>query len=280
MVNSELKSNGPDNSGTGMRTFHKQSPITTKKMVLTDVQNEGRPIADTIKVCGTKRLTPECPSTHSFHPTLTKPTAKEHLMDTRKKFEFEPEKGRIQNNTNKYVSNPQLRHFCNVQQEISRKQTHMREGNTHCVPAVSQNHMAPKMTLSYASPSLPSSLGKPGNGVRAAEHDYLKVSSEVPRFTSSKRDDDQKWEERFIHLQNFLKICDDESNHRDHIQKLRHLSPAELSIYAVELEKIAIQLTIEEGKEWQRMKTLNILGKSATTIKTPHHSSQPPPSKK
>lgn len=29
--------------------------------------------------------------------------------------------------------------------------------------------------------------------------------------------------------------------------ELRHLSPAELSIYAVELEKIAIQLTIEEG---------------------------------
>lgn len=218
MVNSELKNNGPDNSGTGMRTFHKQSPITTKKMVLTDVQNEGRPIADTIKVCGTKRLTPECPSTHSFPPTLTKPTAKEHLMDTRKKFEFEPEKGRIQNNTNKYVSSPQLRHFCNVQQEISRKQTQMRESNTHCVPVVSQNHMAPKMTLSYASPSLPSSLGKPGSGVRAAEHDYLKVSSEVPRFTSSKRADDQKWEERFIHLQNFLKICDDESNHRDHIQ--------------------------------------------------------------
>lgn len=31
------------------------------------------------------------------------------------------------------------------------------------------------------------------------------------------------------------------------VTELRHLTPAELSIYAVELERRAIQLTIEEG---------------------------------
>lgn len=245
MINSELKSNRLDTSGTGMHTYHKQPPITTKKVVLTDVQNdnrslirnhqesllcvEGRPISDTVKVCGTKRLlTPESPSSYPFPPPLSNIAAKDHLMYARKKFEFEPEKGRIQNSTKKYVNSSEMRNFCNMQQEIPRKQTQMRESNIHCVPVVTPNQMAPKMTFSYAAPSLPISLGKPGNGVRAAERDCLKASSEVPHFTNSKRADDQQWEERFIHLQKFLKTCD-ESNNRDLIQSMFLLSSSAAS---------------------------------------------------
>ncbi|XP_071733034.1 uncharacterized protein [Rutidosis leptorrhynchoides] len=77
----------------------------------------------------------------------------------------------------------------------------------------------------------------------------------VPRF---KETSEEQRTERFIHLQNFIKQCDG-SNNRENIELLMRLSPSELSRHAVDLEKRAIQLTIEEGKEMQRMQALNIL---------------------
>ncbi|KAI3819188.1 hypothetical protein L1987_13013 [Smallanthus sonchifolius] len=70
--------------------------------------------------------------------------------------------------------------------------------------------------------------------------------------------------DRFIRLQNFIKQCDG-SDHRENIQLLLRLSSSERYKPAVELEKRAIQLTIEEGKEMQRMQALNILGKPSIT---------------
>ncbi|KAL8218373.1 hypothetical protein R6Q57_021746 [Mikania cordata] len=76
---------------------------------------------------------------------------------------------------------------------------------------------------------------------------------------------DEQRVDRFIRLQNFIKQCDGSDHHRENIQLLLRLSPTELSKHAVELEKRAIHLTIEEGKEMQRMKALNILGKPSIT---------------
>lgn len=96
---------------------------------------------------------------------------------------------------------------------------------------------------------------------------YIASKTSVPRFKVS--NDDDQMTERFIRLQNFIKQCDG-SNHRENIQcklnlisfcaenqvltydcsdltVLLRLSPLELSRHAVELEKRAIQLTIEEG---------------------------------
>ncbi|XP_076889870.1 uncharacterized protein LOC143540784 [Bidens hawaiensis] len=87
-----------------------------------------------------------------------------------------------------------------------------------------------------------------------------------------KEANDEQWADRFIRLQNFIKQCDG-SDHRENIQLLMRLSPSELSKHAVELEKRAIQLTIEEGKEMQRMQALNILGKPPIT-RTPIPTSQ------
>lgn len=292
MINSELKNNELGQSGLDTCISHKQTPMSAKKIVLTDVQNDNRmlqnhressfsmdggPIAEKFKISGTKRLMPESPTGHPFPPLPHRTPTKEHLVYTSKKSEFVQENG-----TNRNVSSPRLKPFCNMQKEILQKQTPVLEGNTHHVSMVTSNYMAPMNTLSYSNPSLdslPRSLANPGNGAGPAENDCLKVTSKVPLFTDSKSVDDRKWEERYVHLQNFLKMCDDESIYKDHVQKLRHLSPAELSIYAVELERRAIQLTIEEGKELQRMKALKILEKSATTV-NPLQKSQPSQSKK
>ncbi|KAI3517039.1 hypothetical protein L1887_16245 [Cichorium endivia] len=90
---------------------------------------------------------------------------------------------------------------------------------------------------------------------------YTASKASVPRFKES---NDDQMTERFIRLQNFIKQCDG-SNHRENIQLLLRLSPMELSRHAVELEKRAIQLTIEEGQEMQRMQALNILGNPSAT---------------
>ncbi|KAL4575386.1 hypothetical protein LXL04_022229 [Taraxacum kok-saghyz] len=88
----------------------------------------------------------------------------------------------------------------------------------------------------------------------------------VPRFKES---NDDQMTERFIRLQNFIKQCDG-SNHKENLQLLLRLSPVELSRHAVELEKRAIQLTIEEGQEMQRMQALNVLGTRNTKPITQH----------
>ncbi|XP_023770380.1 uncharacterized protein LOC111919003 [Lactuca sativa] len=71
----------------------------------------------------------------------------------------------------------------------------------------------------------------------------------------------EHWNTRFVQLQNYLKQCDN-SNHEVYLQELRSFSPDECSRHAVDLERRAIQLVVEEGREIQRVKDLNVLGKS------------------
>ncbi|CAN6286597.1 unnamed protein product [Urochloa humidicola] len=81
----------------------------------------------------------------------------------------------------------------------------------------------------------------------------------------------QYWNERFNRLQTYLESCD-HSTQEGYLRKLRSLSAAERSMHAIELEKRAIHLLVEEGKELQRMKALNVLGKVS-----PNASSKPTP---
>ncbi|KAL6592834.1 hypothetical protein ACP70R_049286 [Stipagrostis hirtigluma subsp. patula] len=81
----------------------------------------------------------------------------------------------------------------------------------------------------------------------------------------------QYWNERFNRLQTYLENCD-RSNQETYLRKLRSLSAAGRSMHAIELEKRAIHLLVEEGKELQRMKALNVLGKvspNASSKQTP-----------
>nr|CAD1821567.1 unnamed protein product [Ananas comosus var. bracteatus] len=73
---------------------------------------------------------------------------------------------------------------------------------------------------------------------------------------------DQRDEPKVASFPIFLKNCD-QSSQEDYIRMLRSLSAAGRSKHAVELEKRAIQLLLEEGKELHRMKVLNVLGKAS-----------------
>ncbi|KQK24022.1 stress response protein NST1 [Brachypodium distachyon] len=79
------------------------------------------------------------------------------------------------------------------------------------------------------------------------------------------------WSERYNRLQTYLENCN-QSSQEGYMQMLRSLSAAGRSMHAIELEKRAIHLLVEEGKELQRMKALNVLGKNS-----PNGSSKQPP---
>lgn len=273
MINSKLNSNRLGDNGSGLPTYHKQPPVAIKKIPLRDVQNdnrsllhshtesEGGSIADAIKTSGTKRLTPDCPQSPPCHQFFSSNGANDHLVYARRRFESELGKRRILDLPNKNADNLHSTQFCQNMQQIPQQQTQMKDRNVYCAPAFAPIPLASLVTFAFGEPSVPLSMGKPSNELLDVESNYLKVTSEVPHSVHSKETDDQQRKERFLRLQKVLKQCD-EFDQNDYIQMLRSFSPSELSRHAIELEKRAIQLTVEEGKEIQRMKELNILGKS------------------
>lgn len=273
MINSKLNSNRLGDNGSGLPTYHKQPPVAIKKIPLRDVQNdnrsllhrhsesEGGSIADAIKTSGTKRLTPDCPQSPPCHQFFSSNGANDHLVYARRRFESELGKRRILDLPNKNADNLHSTQFCQNMQQIPQQQTQMKDRNAYCAPAFAPIPLASLVTFAFGEPSVPLSMGKPSNELLDVESNYLKVTSEVPHSVHSKETDDQQRKERFLRLQKVLKQCD-EFDQNDYIQMLRSFSPSELSRHAIELEKRAIQLTVEEGKEIQRMKELNILGKS------------------
>lgn len=227
-MNSELKNNEQGNSRADTTIYNKQPSVAAKKMVLADVQNDkrvarnyressfskdGGPTADEVKVSGTKRLITPSSTSHLWPPRPDHTAAKEHLVYTTKKTE----------NTNRNMSSPPLKRFCSMQQETPEKQSQVVENTTHQVHMATSNYKVPKNMLSNPSlDSSPTSFASPGNGAGPAEIVCLNDTSKVALPSDSKRVKDQKigqnWEERYINLQNYLKICDDESTHKNHIQ--------------------------------------------------------------
>ncbi|KAG8369279.1 hypothetical protein BUALT_Bualt15G0134900 [Buddleja alternifolia] len=280
MINTERNGNGVGSGGTGAPAHDKQLPGPIKKTALRDVQNEnvgsipkqqesllpggGRSSGDTIKVCGTKRLTPERPSSSQGFPSMAYNGTNENVMNARRRFELELGRGRLQNSVEKYSDCPESKNKGQLQHGIAKKITPMRDGIVHHVPVITSKNITPIMSFSSSGPSIPSSFAKPNYSTPAT-----KVSPEIPHTVDSKGTNDQLRTERFIRLQKFLKQCDD-ANQRDYIQMLLHLHPDELSNHAYELEKRAIQLTIEEGSEMKRMRELNILAKSSPVNNSLH----------
>ncbi|XP_037443014.1 transcriptional regulatory protein AlgP-like [Triticum dicoccoides] len=78
------------------------------------------------------------------------------------------------------------------------------------------------------------------------------------------RSGDPDWKARFLRLQAFLRN-NEQSGQEEYIRMLQSLSSAGRSKHAIELEKRAVNLLIEEGKELQKMKALNVLGKLPPT---------------
>ncbi|GJS02274.1 hypothetical protein Tco_0318782 [Tanacetum coccineum] len=227
MINSEINTLDIGTNVVSNATFHKQPILAAKKVALRDVQNNNSNV------------------TSDPHPLL--PLDGQTFMDTAKKVG-------LKRPTPDYVPPPLLSnngshdHF----NYARRKYELGRQVGTEKITGYPRPHVQQEINqisgknIHYGSVVAPNQMGS---------------KTSVPRFKES---GDEQRTDRFIRLQNFIKQCDG-SNHRENIQSLLRLSPLELSRHAVELENRAIQLTIEEGNEMQRMQALNILGKPSTT---------------
>ncbi|OVA19566.1 hypothetical protein BVC80_9051g68 [Macleaya cordata] len=280
MIDSKCNEYGLDNTGTGFPNCDKQQqPIAAKKTALRDLQNDNRivvsksltsppflkdrgPISDVNKVSGTKRPTTDGPTSPICHQSPSNNGANGHFVYIRRKSEQELVKNNTCDNADKNVNGPQLRQIIHGEQETTRQQTQVQGPKISCFPALAPMPMNSLLTFSSGGPSVPHSLGKPVNVVSTAGMNHPTSTSEIlpvnPQGMS-----DQNWKERFPHLQTFLRNCD-HSSQEEYIQMLKSLSSVGRSRHAVELEKRAIQLLLEEGKELHRMKVLNVLGKTSS----------------
>uniref|UniRef100_A0A0E0P4Y7 Serine-rich 25 kDa antigen protein n=1 Tax=Oryza rufipogon TaxID=4529 RepID=A0A0E0P4Y7_ORYRU len=120
-------------------------------------------------------------------------------------------------------------------------------------------------------PELPSSVAESGAIVspkspEKTNEQIVNKKNEPPVAPGTTVQDDthkssnQYWNVRFNRLQTYLESCD-RSTQEGYMRMLRSLSAADRSMHAIDLEKRAIHLLVEEGKELQRMKALNVLGK-------------------
>ncbi|KAJ4964469.1 hypothetical protein NE237_024408 [Protea cynaroides] len=275
MIEPKTKDLGLSNTETSLRTSDKQQ-LLVKKTALRDLQNDNilgpksvgnspflkdrGPAIAPVKISGIKRPAPECPTSPTSHQSPSN-NANGHIVYIRRKSESEVGKSSTCEITENGADCPPQRQFSHREQGTYRQQIQMKDSKVSSFPAFAPIPMAPPMTFSSGGPTIPLSLGKSGNGLSPAEPNYPAVSAAVP-FLVSPPANNQHWRERSLRLQTFLRNCD-HSSQEEYIQMLRSLSAAGRSKQAVELEKKAIQLLLEEGKELHRMKVLNVLGKSS-----------------
>ncbi|RCV12817.1 hypothetical protein SETIT_2G298500v2 [Setaria italica] len=98
----------------------------------------------------------------------------------------------------------------------------------------------------------------------AASNNAISATNLAPNRAHPPRSSNQDRSDRFLQLQTFLRN-NEQSGQEEYIRMLRSLSSVGLSKHAIELEKRAANLLVEEGKELQKMKVLNVLGKLSPT---------------
>ncbi|KAL9258789.1 hypothetical protein AKJ16_DCAP20782 [Drosera capensis] len=272
MVDSTTLAEAVSRNGESESSLHdKQPPVSVMKTPLRDLpyvnnmaeqkysmtnlsSKEEDAAAGGVKVFSTKRPPPESP----MNPlqSTSAGNANGRLVYVRRKLDAEV----VKNNTN---DNNIVHHKADdnqpgqlgPQEDANQQRVGAVEAKEQSSPASAPIPTTITTTLSSGEPSGPTNFEAPNN-TTVPSSDQKKVIN-------------RNWEERYLQLQIYLKKLD-QINLDDHLRELRSFSSAELSSYAVELEKRAIHLSLVEGKEIQRVRALNVLGKA---FKIP----EPPP---
>ncbi|XP_050377701.1 uncharacterized protein LOC126794948 [Argentina anserina] len=279
MVTSSLNNNAVDALGDSVVNSpisHKQSTLRMKKVALRDVQNDnrihmpnhpenscylGRQVGDFIKVYGSKIVTPERPQSSPCHQFLNMSDSCEQRLGKRKIEDV------IEQSADRDNSKRHLQKEASIPVESTKNQ---QENESPCASSFAPSLLTSPITYSPRKPLVPLFLGKSSNVLPGACSRHLNFTPDrmVSNLVDPKMNNDENRTERFICLQNLLTLID-ESNQNDYIQMLHCLSSSELSRHAVELEKRSMLLSVEEVKEIQRMKALNILARSSVTSDSP-----------
>lgn len=280
-LDSTVKDNRLDKSKTAFLKHDKQLsvPQTTKKTALRDLQNDKERVVpksvgssalltesgssvEAVKLCGTKRAPPES-LLSSRHHSPGGNAANGHLVYVRRKAETEPGKCSSDDSTNISADHSQSK--LNIHQNEHVKEHLQKKESDILVPEALNFDKSSSECVSRA-PAGPLPVPASSNTFPSTVSNNLKVRSSQPSLDYQKRTKVQHWEERYYRLQNLLKQLDN-SSQEGYVQMLRSLSSVELSRHAVELEKRSIQLSLTEGREWQRVMLLDVLGKDPKNCK-------------
>uniref|UniRef100_A0A1D1YW29 ABC transporter-like protein ECU11_1340 n=1 Tax=Anthurium amnicola TaxID=1678845 RepID=A0A1D1YW29_9ARAE len=256
--------------GAIMQSGQKQASV--KRVPLSDLSNATRnaiansqgsslpkgPISDFLKISGTKRHPSDGPPS-PHRPSTFKNGTNVHLVYVRRKLE-EPGKVSTRDGMEMATSTKSGKFNNSERKELSCRQEQTQQSRVSCSPAFSTPEAA-SVTASSQATSVPA-LRMPTTGCLPIQTNCTVISSGFPSQDNSPSSCNVHWKERFLRLQMFLTSCN-QSNQEEYIEMLRSLSAVGRSKHAVELEKRAIRLLLEEGKELRRMKLLNVLGKAS-----------------
>uniref|UniRef100_A0A0A9GCL2 Uncharacterized protein n=1 Tax=Arundo donax TaxID=35708 RepID=A0A0A9GCL2_ARUDO len=214
------------------------------------------PTTDPGKAVGTKRLQSDTPSSPGYHNVYVRRKVESDHSKANTSQELKgngrdktKEQEAQQDSQHDEANNPQL---ASQHDEASKPQVASQHDEAS-KPQVASPVAESVELVSSKSPEKP-------NVESVAEKTKPPVASGTGVQDDVQQSSIQYWNERFSRLKTYLENCD-RSTQEGYLRKLRSLSAAGRSMHAVELEKRAIHLLVEEGKELQRMKALNVLGK-------------------
>ncbi|CAL9116657.1 uncharacterized protein LOC135633319 isoform X2 [Musa acuminata AAA Group] len=246
-----------------LRELPNESKNITNKPLLTSLPKDcGKGLThESGKVVGTKRQQPDGPPSPSSNLPQVKVSPLANLVYTRRK--LETEQGKM--GACVYIDHaesPELRKLSsNCTKRLNMQKELIQEPKVVSSLLYVSDAITSPATSSMGL-SFPHSHGKSISRLAGPEPQDSAIATECPFLADPPHKVHKEgWKDRFLRLQMFLKTCD-QSYQEDYIQMLRSLSAIGRSRHAVELEKRAIHLLLEEGKELQRMKALNVLGKS------------------
>ncbi|PIA46791.1 hypothetical protein AQUCO_01500380v1 [Aquilegia coerulea] len=268
MIDSKFGNGRPASYETILVDFDKQQ---AKKAALRDLQNGNiilpkppenpssiknrEPLAEAAMVSGTKRPATECPQSPISNQSPISSSANGHLVYARRKYEQEL---LLKSNNCEKDKNTTCAEQGQQEEETPQRQLQSESTMKSCIPTSKPLSVTCPMTSSGGQS--PCST-KPLNNFPSGDPNRHSSNYGVPRPGNLQGMNDQHWKDRFHRLQAYLRNCD-HSNRQEYIKMLQSLSPAGRSKHAVDLEKRAFQLLMEEGNELTRMKHLNVLGKA------------------
>ncbi|XP_072977707.1 uncharacterized protein [Typha angustifolia] len=267
---------GLESGGSAMLAGDKQNTFSGKKMALRELPYESKNIItktpgtsplpkdkgasfDSMNLLGTKRQQPDNPSSPLNYQVPDNSGINGHLVYVRRK--LENEQGKISTSISEESMDPmEPRKISKTGRED--QNAHQEQANDPNMPFLPLDVSSASTAASSGGLSHPHFLGKPVTGLAVSVPHESTFTSRNPLSADQQSPRNQDGKERFLRLQMFLKNCD-QSSQEDYIRMLRSLSAVGRNEHAVELEKRAIHLLMEEGKELHRMKVLNVLGRAS-----------------
>lgn len=242
--------------GPALQDSQSESMIAASKSAESPLFPEVNTMANKVSnITGSKRPTPEC-LVNPLNRCSTNNSGSGHLVYVRRRPEGELSKT-ANNNQSGVTDYPQLKKL-SQRDEKTQTEVQMKEG--YYIPEVSSISWTPSRCSLSTKPSVPPSTGESNNNLASVNVSNNQVTSTRLLLDNPKKVNFKHWEERYFQLQNLLHRLE-QSKQEDYVQMLRSLSSVDLSNHAVELEKRSIRLALEEAKEAQRVRVLDILGK-------------------